>query len=59
MNDAADHAEIRDKVLGDRSSAYPTEMRLLSTKDAWRMWDRVQTLPAGDLKVIYRNPGKS
>ncbi len=49
--DTADKREVADQLLEDGNFASPPELRLLSSSNAWRNWDRVQALPAGDLKI--------
>ncbi|DBA90551.1 TPA: hypothetical protein ACH3X1_003799 [Trebouxia sp. C0004] len=51
VDDAADKSEVRNQVLEDGSFADPPELRLLSDGGAWRKWEKLQTLPSGDLKV--------
>ena len=51
VDDAADTIEVRNQTLEDGSFADIPEMRLLSDRGAWRKWDKLQTLPSGDLKV--------
>ena len=51
MDDAADTLKIKNQILEDGSFADPPELRLLSDRGAWRKWERLQTLPSGDIKV--------
>ena len=51
VDDAADAIEVRDQILEDGSFAGPPELRLLSDRGAWRKWEKLQTLPSGDLRV--------
>lgn len=51
VDDAADTLEIKNQILEDGSFADPPELRLLSDRGAWRKWEKLQTLPSGDIKV--------
>ena len=51
VDDAADTCEVKTQVLEDASFADPPELRLLSDRGAWRKWEKLRTLPSGDLKV--------
>ena len=51
VDDAADTIEVRNQILEDGSFADFPELRLLSDRGAWRKWEKLQTLPSGDLKV--------
>ncbi len=60
VENTADKLEVKDQLLEDGCFADPPELRLLSSGNAWRRWDKVQALPAGDLKikVICRTSGE-
>ncbi len=60
VENTADKIEVKRQVLEDGLFNDPPDLRLLSSSNAWRKWDKVQALPAGDLKikVIYRTSGE-
>ena len=51
MDNAADTIEVRTQILEDGSFSKFPELRLLSDRGAWRKWEKLQTLPSGDLKI--------
>ena len=61
VDDAADKSEVQNQVVEDGSFADPPELRLLSDRAAWRKWEKLESLPSGDLtiKVICRKAGQS
>ena len=61
VDDVADTLEIKKQIVEDGSFADPPELRLLSDRGAWRKWEKLQTLPSGDIKVkvICHGAGQS
>jgi len=59
VEDTADKLEVKDQLLRDGNFTAVLQLRLLSSNNAWRSWDSMQTLPIGDLtvKVICHAPG--
>ena len=59
VEDTAEKLEVKDQLLEDGAFTDVPELRLMSSGNAWRRWDNVQALPAGDLKikVIYHASG--
>jgi len=58
VEDTAEKLEVVKQLLEDGGFTDVPELRLLSSGNAWRRWDNVQALPAGDLniKVINHAP---
>ncbi len=59
IEDTAEKLEVKDQLLEEGTFTTVPELKLLSSGNAWRRWDNVQALPAGDLKikVIYHASG--
>ena len=51
VDDAADKPEVENQVLEDGSFPDPPELRLLSDRGALCKWQKLHTLPSGDLTV--------